>query len=113
MTIVAGPQLFHSWYTWVKPVIRAAAGTGQGVAVGGGAAVGLGTTGAAAGVESASEATAWDVGSAVAVVIMMAGGGMSRAMRPAAASGAATVGRMGTESTGKANACKGSGKRMA
>ena len=24
MTIVAGPQLFHSWKTWVKPVRRAA-----------------------------------------------------------------------------------------
>jgi len=62
MTMVAGPQLFHSWYTWVKPVIRAAAGTGHGVTVGDGAAVGLGTTSAVAGAESASAVTGWGGG---------------------------------------------------
>jgi len=112
--MVAGPQLFHSWYTWVNPVIRAAAGTGHGVTVGDGAAVGLGTTtSAVAGAEPASTVMGW-VGETVGgVEVIIAGGGISRAMRSAAVSGAATVGRIGIESTGKANACRGSGKRMA
>jgi len=111
--MVAGPQLFHSWYTWVNPVIRAAAGTGHGVPVGDGAAVGLGTTSGVAGAEPASAVTAWVGGTVGGVEVIIAGGGISRAMRLAAASGAAIVGRIGIESTGKANACRGSGKRMA
>lgn len=93
--------------------MRAAAGTGQGVAVGGCVGVGLVVGIAVADTDSLAVAAVWGVGLAGGWRVVIAGGGTSRAMRPVAASGAAIVGKMGVGSAGSAHACKGSGKRMA
>jgi len=111
--MVAGPQLFHSWYTWVKPVIRAAAGTGQGVAVGGGAGVEVGGVSTGDSVEFESPVRGWDVGLGGNSVVITGGGKRPSDSKSAAAAGATVVGRMGADSGGNASACSGSGSRMA
>lgn len=89
----------------MKPDILAAGGIGHGVAVGGTVGVLVMVSLVAASevvLEVVAVCISWGVDEGAAV--MIDGGGMSLAKRPAAATGAATVGKIGVGSAGKAQA---------
>ena len=92
--------------------MRAAAGRGQGVAVGATVASDVAVAAGVAFVSNAPDAER-GVGLGGGAEVTMAGGGTVGARSPAAASGAAMVGKIGVGSAGSARAWSGSGKRIA